>query len=30
MKLSLFRLKHYIDISLSPEELANALTMAGL
>ena len=30
MKLSLFRLKHYIDVSLSPEELANALTMAGL
>ena len=30
MKLSLFRLKHYIDISLSPEELADALTMAGL
>ncbi|MDD6338395.1 MAG: phenylalanine--tRNA ligase subunit beta [Lentisphaeria bacterium] len=30
MKLSLFRLKHYIDISLSPEELANVLTMAGL
>ncbi|MBR4718097.1 MAG: phenylalanine--tRNA ligase subunit beta [Lentisphaeria bacterium] len=30
MKLSLYRLKQYIDISLSPEELANALTMAGL
>ena len=30
MKLSLFRLKHYIDVTLSPEELANALTMAGL
>ena len=30
MKLSLNTLKRYIDITLSPEELANALTMAGL
>ena len=30
MKLSLNTLKRYIDITLSPEELADALTMAGL
>ena len=30
MKLSLNTLKRYIDVTLSPEELANALTMAGL